>query len=859
MSRFSQLSLFGLALLAAACSDTGSLTELPDSPGAPIGGTAAVLACTVDTAQVTALLTEAFSASPDENAALGKWNNIQHQVNDLGDVATGKDKVFDLVDFIYLKLGKSPSTISTTDFASLLNQLFCFVGIDAGITDPGDTWIVHVGDPLVTFVTDDQLSGIQFPSNAVTENTLVTAKQASTTALFTLLDKYPFVYDWSLSPAQTLTAGTEAIVGVCPDVSQFPTDAAEANALLGRLVLGHQHGSDSAGFALLPPVPIPPEMVLSCGTIPDATASASWGSRLIHSLASIVLPREAHASVMRGFVGGVGGSTSEFSSFGTVDPTLRTGGVGGSTSEFLRLAPAVMAGSDTAIDGTVGGTTTSDPLPSVTIRTYQGTVIPGVGVHFTTGPGATATPVGDATVCGSDTATDASGTAAVSCIDFGTTVQYSLAYTRLSAAFTLPPALADTLDDGTPIVSFEPGKLNWLVASHGPSALAFTQPAASQTYTADDSIPVRIEIRSDLGDVVTSAANTITLTLNQNAFGGGATSVTDTAVAGVATFKVKVPKAATGYQFTASASLSDVGTVTATSNSFDVVAGAAARISAVTTTSYGTVGAGGNPVSPDPRVLVTDAEDNVKPGATVYWMPGGATGAEANGSTGTTTTTTAGDGTTSAIWLLGEGDNLLRASLQAAPGGAEVFFAATLASGFSTINSCAPGGAKDDITSYYYVIPGPSKNGGIVHSIGMYLSAAGAVGQIDPDQAFPMTLVATRTYTDATTNAVRTDTYAASALAFLRGDNGSSGAVDRLVTFNFDIPEANVKGGQAPELTVRFQLPAGGYGRKINFNAGECGPGKCRPPQGCTVSEYRLPIGSGGVYRKSVALMVRGR
>ncbi len=266
-------------------------------------------------------------------------------------------------------------------------------------------------------------------------------------------------------------------------MSQFPTDPAEANGLLGRLVLGHRRGSDSAGFALLPPVPIPPEMVLSCGTIPDAMASASWGSRLIHSLASMVLPREAHASVMRGFVGGVGGSTSEFSSFGTVDPTLRTGGVGGWTSEFLRLAPAVMAGSDTTIDGTVGSTTTSDPLPSVTIRTYQGTVIPGVGVNFTAGAPATETPVGDASVCGSDTSTDNTGTAAVSCIDFGTTVRYATAFTKVSAVFTLPPELSDTLADGTPIVSFVPDKLNWLVASHGPSALAFTAPPTGQTYS----------------------------------------------------------------------------------------------------------------------------------------------------------------------------------------------------------------------------------------------------------------------------------------------------------------------------------------------------------------------------------------
>ena len=428
--------------------------------------------------------------------------------------------MFNLVDFTFSKLGKQPSTISSTDFASLLNQLFCFVGLDAGITDPGDSRIVHVGDPMVTFVTDNQLSGIQFPSNAVTENTIVTAKQTNTTALFTLLDKYPFVYDWSLSPAQTLTAGTEAIVGVCPDVSQFPTDPAEANGLLGRLVLGHQHGSDSAGFALLPPVPIPPEMVLSCGAIPDATASASWGSRLIHSLASIVLPREAHASVMRSFVGGVGGSTSEFSSFGTVDPTLRTGGVGGSTSEFLRLAPAVMAGSDTTIDGTVGSTTTSDPLPSVTIRTYQGTVIPGVGVNFTAGAPATATPVGDASVW----------------------VRHQYRQHRHCRGqlhrLRHHGAVRDRIHQGLGGLHAATGAGRHPRRRHpdrvvragqaelaggeppAPSALAFTAPPTGQTYSADDSIPARVEdAESRLGDVVTLATDTVTLTLDRGPSG----------------------------------------------------------------------------------------------------------------------------------------------------------------------------------------------------------------------------------------------------------------------------------------------------------------------------------------------------
>ncbi|MBL0179481.1 MAG: hypothetical protein IPP98_10210 [Gemmatimonadetes bacterium] len=109
---------------------------------------------------------------------------------------------------------------------------------------------------------------------------------------------------------------------------------------------------------------------------------------------------------------------------------------------------------------------------------------------------------------------------------------------------------------------------------------------------------------------------------------------------------------------------------------------------AVGPTAYDKVNDG--PVSPTPTVRVTDQFNNPQIGVPVFWTPGGAMGATVNGAPSTTTTLTGADGSASVAWVPGEGDNQLRASLQAAPGGAEVFYTATHAADFTTINACNP-------------------------------------------------------------------------------------------------------------------------------------------------------------------------
>ncbi len=849
------------AVAVVACGGSPLPTDATPGDGPPVGGGFAALNGCIAESEITALLEEAFQGSPDENAVLGKWDNIQKQVRDQGDTVTARGKVFTLVDFIRTKHAQTPLTISAENLVKLYNGLFCFVGIDANIGDPANFWIVYVGDSVTTFVTDDSLSGIQFPANAVLENTVVTARPADSTALVTLLDKYPFVYDWNLSPSQTLPLGVEATVGVCPSAASLAgVPEEDLAALLERLVLGHQSGG---GFEVLERVPLPDGMVLQCGEVDAGAAQLSLGQRIMGFLADALLPVPAHAAAVGArAVGGVAGSTSEFSPFGPVDSELRsTGGVGGSTSEFLRAPALLESPVDGAIRGTVGTNRQNDSLPAVTITTYKGTPISGITVAFTTGAPATTTPVGDASVCGADALTDNSGTAAVTCLDFGTTVQYRTAYTKLSAAYTLPEALAGQDASGNPVVTVAPATLNWLVAASGPSTLVFTAPDSGSSFPAGTLVPNRVELRSDLGDIVPLAMDTVTFTLNQHAFLGEVTTLRAAANSGIAMVEARLPVADTGYRFIATARLADAAQPdTAVSAPFTIVPAAPALISVVGTADYGTLPPGANLVTPDPTVMVTDSFANPTVGATVHWTPGGATGALANGSANETTTTTLVGGLSSASWLLGEGDNLLRASLASAPGGAEVFFSARYSSSYSTVNACAPGGAKDAITDYYLVVPWPARNGGIFHSAGLYLSATGAVGQIDATVGYPMTLEASRTYVNEAGEQV-TEVHTAEARAFLRGDNGASSVEDRLVTFVFGAigPAPVLRGGQ-PDLTLRFVIPDGGYDRRINFNAGTCGPGRCRPPPECDVEEYQLPIGSSTKpYRLSTGLIIQGQ
>ncbi|MEO5824775.1 MAG: hypothetical protein ABIR59_02725, partial [Gemmatimonadales bacterium] len=373
----------------SACSSEPTSPSLAD----PAETVASAVTCQADPVQIEALIRTVFATGPNASSALGKWTNVIKQIDRKNNLPLAQSKVLELIDFMLKKRAQGQVIIDDPTLTNLINQLLCYVGL-GGVQNVDDTWIVNPTDGVVTFVTVDGQSGIQFPSNAVAALTIVTAVRSNVGALVTNLDKYPYVYDWSLAPSATLLNGAKATVGVCPDPASFAdVPLGERQAVLDRLVLGHQRSATA--FEVLQRVTIPQAMTLRCGDISDvAAASRGLLGDLAARVVDWILPQPAMASAFRIAGGGVGGSTSEFSPFGPVDPVLRGGGVGGSTSEFSRLDVASVSIVPGSYTGTVATRRTSGDLPTVTVKTRRGTAIPGVGVAWTTNAPTNYTPPG---------------------------------------------------------------------------------------------------------------------------------------------------------------------------------------------------------------------------------------------------------------------------------------------------------------------------------------------------------------------------------------------------------------------------------------------------------------------------------
>ena len=165
--------------------------------------------------------------------------------------------------------------------------------------------------------------------------------------------------------------------------------------------------------------------------------------------------------------------------------------------------------------------------------------------------------------------------------------------------------------------------------STGPRAavkLAFTVQPTNATAGAAISPAVRVTVQDVDGNTVTSAAASITLAIGTNA-GGGTLSGTATvaAVGGVAAFSnLSIDRLGTGYTFTAVAT----GLAGATSATFDVTAGAAAKLAFTVQPTNATAGAA---ISPAVTVTVQDAGGNTVTSATtsitlaIGTNPGGGT------------------------------------------------------------------------------------------------------------------------------------------------------------------------------------------------------------------------------------------
>lgn len=846
--RFSgkKLSWAAVVIVAGvvACGELSDSGTGPTQRVGPKGGPMRVEAsaptpgtCTTLDALIAQINVVFGAGSPNANSAIGKINNIQHQI-DIGNIATAKEHAFALVDFI-LDKNKTGGLPGTSDqITTLINNVLCFSGLGIVITDPSNTFLVYPSDLPQTLVSSDGNAGTSLPGNPVTEPTLIAFHDITGTfppgggPLHTKLDQYAGFVGLTHASENNTGFTQPVIVGVCA-VPGLP------NFLRARLRLGHDA---AAGFEVTPPADAG---FLHC---PTGLASAQ-PKGLLHSLASLVLPKTLWARQDdTPFSGGVGGTAGEYSNFGPVDPELSfSGGVGGTAGEYIRTLGTMRRSSSgfgnllsgsgcDPIEAPIGTPVDAACLPFVTIKTNLGTVMSGVPVSWavTAGDGVIAPRSGG--VCGLFAST-ASTTSAI-------TGKTGVCWTLGNAGTNSIVAAPSLGGDATPGVIFNPTSFTFNAIANPPVTVVFDQQPPS-TITAGNTFGAKVKIVDKHGNQVLGANNAISLALNQFSFANATTSVSANAVSGLATFTgLQINKAATGYTLTANGSFIVSPYTAVASNTFAVVAGPAYAMSIVAGNNQ--TAAAGSVLPVNPTVKVTDQFTNPISGANIDWLAGGSTGSSV--SPATSATNASGNASTS--WTIGDGANELTASVSGSPTISQLF-SATGTSTLVTLNQCAPGGSGDPINdpnkTFAFYIPNPGNNK-TIKEIQLYISSSGRANSPTPYVLRLTTQLGT--FDPAVSVPVATN-----ASVFLRGNNSES----KLVTFKLTTPI--VGSGNGPDIMLKLAVTSNPDNVTINFNSGPCSPGSnCKPPQTCKATEVNslTPYPAGTTYRKSVAITVKG-
>ena len=348
-----------------------------------VAAAALLLACTTDqpTQQSPALTPQVGAAVPclsadsirsliaavfddsDRVTATGRFNDVESLVTrPAPDTAQARTIAFSLADFTLTKFkagqligGQDPATQAIV--TELLNALLCFVGLDSDIPDDalGPGGVVVILDPTSpdTLVSVPQQTAAVFvPATSVPQTTIVSISPLpnSPGPLLTGFDQYPLFYEYNASP--NVTFNLDLVVGVC-----FNTGTAAPDSSRLRLAHNVPHGAPT-GIEVLALAPVP---FLDCSNLDsDAAINAT---------------------------GGVGGTTKNFSPFGTID-TLGS----------------IAANSPASQVGKIGLPVVSPP--SVKVTSASGAPMAGVTVTFqvTSGGGS---------VTGATQVTNASGIATV--------------------------------------------------------------------------------------------------------------------------------------------------------------------------------------------------------------------------------------------------------------------------------------------------------------------------------------------------------------------------------------------------------------------------------------------------------------
>ncbi len=466
----------------------------------------------------------------------------------------------------------------------------------------------------------------------------------------------------------TVTAGGGSITG-----GSATTNAAGV-AQVGSWTLGTATGTNtlSASVASLTPVSINatavagPAANLVFTTAPSSTASNGvalaqqpviqlkdqFGNNATQAGVSVV----AAIATGGGTLGGVTTVPSNASGVVTFTNLSIGGTVGARTLSFtatglpalssgsitLTAGPAasVTANSTTTLNGTAGAAVT--PLPSVLVRDASNNPVAGATVTF-------AVATGGGSLTGATPVTDAAGIATVGSWTLGGTAGAQ--------------SLTATVGALTPIT------FSATAAPAAGSRLTLsTQPSATSASGATLAQQPVLRIEDGFGNLVTTASNPVTATLQGAGAALGGT-VTVAAVNGIVTF---TDLAITGTVGNYTLAFGGAGLTGTTSTAIALGAGAAANIA---------VNAGDNQTAPvgtavqvAPSVRVTDASGNAVSGTSVTFAV--ATG---GGSlTGGTTTTNASGIATVGSWTLGNaiGANTLTAT-SAGLAGSPVTFTAT--------------------------------------------------------------------------------------------------------------------------------------------------------------------------------------
>jgi hypothetical protein len=730
-------------------------------------------------AEMITLINNVFGAgSPNANAALGKWDNIQKQKTS-GNTTEVTSKTWNLVDFILVKRAENKLP-SNEDLQELVRELFCYAGIDAGYPGGGG-WVLYPGDAPRTVVTDDGQAGMIIPGDPVDQISILSITPTSE-VLNTKLDKYPVNYQFSKYPDNTFTsAATAAVCATAPP------------GILDRLVLGHN--KSATDFELLPKQPAD---FLSC----VAVASNNRTPSLFDKLLAFVAPKVLYAAAFEGVVG-VGGSVFELSPIGPVDPVVN------------------VTKNATGSSAPIGSLVT--PAPSVTLATPQGTLFQNVPVDFAvTSGGGTITPL--------QAATDLNGVAA--------TTSWRLGLTPGANSVSATPTFGGDAVNG---VQYAPASVSFNATATPPSAIVITSSPAGGSYTAGSTLPATSVKVVDLnGATVEGYTGAITVSATPGPFASGTTSLN--AVAGLASFSDLVITKAGAHTLGLSATYG-ANTFSSTSGSFTITPAAAATLA---------INGGNNQSAPvgttlgvtpyaAPSVLVTDAYNNVVPGATVYFA------ASNNSATVTPLVNpTNASGIASASWTLQAGTNEMIASLDAVPVSDPRFklFTATGTTTSTQITSCGPGNQRDPITGYAARMSGI--NNKKITDVKFYFSVNGSANQPTP---YPMRVTA-KVYNASGTllNTVQS----AISNVYLRGSNSEQ----KEANFTFPMPGISSANSDNIVFSVATTAPVSGV---ISWNVGDCAPGtKCSIKPACPSVEVPLATPLGTAYRMSTAIKVFG-